>query len=291
MGLFINTFSPVIHRKTGTYPQGKVDNMLAERLFWGALLGLAAGWLGYKAGALDLSGALAAWFVGAITFGFGGWQAAGLLIAFFISSSVLSRLAGRRKTLVEADFSKGDRRDWGQVLANGGWAGVLAVCSSMDGSQLWLATLVGSLAAVNADTWATELGVLSKRRPRLITTWRPVRAGVSGGVTLEGLLASLAGAGLIAVLGAWWLDSAVLVGAGLLGGFTGSLVDSLLGASVQVMYTCPSCNKETERHPAHSCGTPTQAIRGWPWLNNDGVNFIAAGAGAAVAALVVFLTA
>ena len=264
--------------------------MLAERLIWGALLGLVAGWLGYSVGALNLSGALAAWFVGAITFGFGGRQAAGLLIAFFISSSALSRLAGSRKAKLVADFAKGGRRDWGQVIANGGWAGVLALASSMDENLLWLAALVGSLAAVNADTWATELGVLSKRRPRLITTWRPVRAGVSGGVTLEGLLASLAGAGLIAVLGAWWLDSAVLAGAGLVGGFTGSLVDSLLGASMQAMYTCPSCHKETERHPAHICGTPTQAIRGWPWLNNDGVNFIAAGAGAAVAALVVILT-
>lgn len=260
--------------------------MLMERLLWGVLLGLAAGWLGYLAGALELSGAWAAWLVGAATFGFGGWQAAGLLIAFFISSSALSRLAGSRKTQVQADFAKGGRRDWGQVLANGGWASLMALAYGLEANPLWLAGLVGALSAVNADTWATELGVLSRRQPRLITTLRPVRAGASGGVTLDGFLASLAGAALIGAVGAWWLSSAYLMAAGMIGGFLGSVVDSLLGACVQAMYTCPSCKKETERFPLHSCGTATLPLRGWPWLNNDRVNFIAAGMGALTAAMV-----
>jgi uncharacterized membrane protein len=53
----------------------------------------------------------------------------------------------------------------------------------------------------------------------------------------------------------------------------GSLFDSFLGATVQAIYFCPTCDKETERHPVHTCGTPTAMIRGWEWLNNDWVNF------------------
>lgn len=45
-----------------------------------------------------------------------------------------------------------------------------------------------------------------------------------------------------------------------------------IGASLQAIYTCPACRKETEKHPLHSCGTPTTLIRGLAWLDNDWVN-------------------
>jgi uncharacterized membrane protein len=75
-----------------------------------------------------------------------------------------------------------------------------------------------------------------------------------------------------------------------LAGLTGAFVDSLLGATVQAMYYCPHCAKETERHPLHSCGTETRHIRGWHWLGNDGVNWVCALTGALIGALLsVFL--
>jgi uncharacterized membrane protein len=62
----------------------------------------------------------------------------------------------------------------------------------------------------------------------------------------------------------------------------GSLFDSLLGATVQAIYWCDRCEKETERKQ-HRCGAPTRRIRGLPWLGNDGVNFLASVVGATVA--------
>jgi uncharacterized membrane protein len=96
--------------------------------------------------------------------------------------------------------------------------------------------------------------------------------GTSGGVTLLGSVSALAGAGLIAGMAAF-----VRPGMGVfwpigLAGFFGSLVDSLLGATVQGIYFCKTCEKETEKHPLHSCGAQTILIRGWNWLNNDWVN-------------------
>jgi uncharacterized protein (TIGR00297 family) len=204
-----------------------------------------------------------------------------LLLLFFISSSVLSRVGGTRKTAVAAAFDKGGERDAGQVLANGSLAAAASLAYGLTGDVRWLAVLAGALAAVNADTWATELGILARSRPRRLLDGRQVEPGTSGAVTLEGLLASIGGALWIG-LPAAWAGGLRLGAAAAVGGLLGSLIDSLLGGTLQAIFWCPTCRKETERHPLHSCGTPTNRLRGWLWLRNDGVNFVASLAGAAV---------
>jgi uncharacterized membrane protein len=119
----------------------------------------------------------------------------------------------------------------------------------------------------------------------LITSNKPVERGTSGAISLYGTLAATGGATFIAILGALlgpagqgWIDLGILLVAGLLG----SLFDSLLGATVQAIYRCPQCDKETEKHPLHTCGTETIQVRGWSWLNNDMVNFGCALMGAVI---------
>jgi len=259
------------------------------QLILGFIFGALIGFLAYRARALSLSGALGATLTGGLIFGLGGIPWAVLLLTFFISSSGLSRAFARNKSTLGEKFSKGSQRDIGQVLANGGLGASLAVAYAVfpDQDWSWIA-FAGAMAAVNADTWATEVGVLSRRPPRLITNGRVVERGASGAVSLVGYLAALAGAALIG-LGAVlfsprpWTWEMVLVLA--LGGLAGSTFDSFLGATVQAIYYCPQCQKETERHPFHLCGVPTSLVRGWPWLNNDLVNFFCSlvGAGAALA--------
>jgi uncharacterized protein (TIGR00297 family) len=226
--------------------------------------------------------------VGGVIYGMGGIPWAALLLAFFLSSSLLSRAFASRKEDLHEKFAKGSRRDAGQVLANGGLGAALALAYGFFPGQSWLwLAYAGALATVTADTWATEIGVLSAAPPRLITSGRQVERGASGGVTLLGVLATLLGAGLIGLL-AGGLRAELGAGAALLvvaaGGLIGALFDSLLGATVQAIYHCPRCQKETEQHPAHNCGTPTILLRGWRWLSNDRVNFLSSILGAAVSA-------
>jgi uncharacterized protein (TIGR00297 family) len=156
----------------------------------GAALAAVVAGAGYFRGALSEDGLVAAVVVGAVVFVAGGWGWSLTLIAFFVSSSVLSSLRLDEKKRLAEKFAKGRRRDWAQVLAN---AGVLLILSFVavlkpDFALLTSMGAVGALAAVTADTWATEIGVLSRSEPFLVTTWKRVPRGTSGGVSLAGLL-------------------------------------------------------------------------------------------------------
>ncbi len=265
----------------------------------GCLLALIVALAAYRARSLSRSGAAAAAALGTAVFGLGGLPWAVLLLGFFISSSLLSRAFRGRKNDLNEKFSKGSRRDAWQVLANGGAAGILAVLQAVFPNSPWpWMAAAAALAAVNADTWATELGVLSRAHPRMVTSWKRVEPGSSGAVSLTGTIAGAGGALLIALLAVLvWppyagdqittLAIPLRVALITLAGLAGSLVDSLLGATLQAIYRCPTCEKETERHPLHVCGAETAKVRGLSWLNNDAVNtacaFSAAIIGAALA--------
>jgi uncharacterized protein (TIGR00297 family) len=257
------------------------------------LSGLIAG-LAYWRGSLTKSGGLGAMLVGTLIFGFGGWAWGALLIVFFVSSTLLSHYKEGEKSGLAEKFEKGSQRDFGQALANGGAAALIAALSAALPGPVMLAAFTGALATVNADTWATELGVLSKRPPRLVKNGKVVEYGTSGGVSALGTLASLGGGlliGLAAALligidarigGRGFAALPLLIPTSLVAGLAGSLFDSVLGATVQSIYYCPTCRKETEKK-LHTCGTPTEPLRGWPWLDNDLVNLISSLVGALAA--------
>lgn len=265
------------------------------QILYGFLLASIVAYAAYRAHSLNPSGAFAATLVGTIIFGIGGWQWAVLLLTFFITSSGLSRAFKRHKANLTEKFSKGQERDAGQVFGNGGLATLFAALHAFYPESIlpWVG-FAASLAAVNADTWATELGVLNPTPPRLITDLRKrVEKGTSGGISLFGTLASLAGSAIIALPAVLLSPYGTLTTAHLIlitaAGLAGSLFDSLLGATVQAMYLCPRDQKETEKHPLHTCGTETVHIRGWKWLDNDWVNFACGAFGSLLALLGILL--
>lgn len=245
----------------------------------------------YRSRSLALSGAWSAVVMGTgfAVLGEPVWFC--LLIAFFVSSSFWSKWKRkhRAKAAAEAKYEKTGRRDAGQVWANGGAGLLLCAANALWPDQGWLFAYIGVMAAVNADTWATEIGALSKTAPRSVTSGKPVTPGTSGGVTPLGSAAALAGAVFIGAVAALLLAApqpaeaaagtpggvalaAAYIAAAAAAGLAGAFADSLLGATGQAMYRCRVCGSETER--AAHCGSTAERVRGFAWLNNDRVNLL-----------------
>jgi uncharacterized protein (TIGR00297 family) len=246
-----------------------------------AAVSAAVAWVAWRAQTLTLSGSVAAWTVGTLVLYGSGWNGGAVLAAFFVLSNLISRL-GRTDAPVQLD-PKSDRRDLWQVYANGGAAAVGALAGRTNPALgIWLVT--ASLAAAAADTWATSVGTRAGMRPRLLGFGPVVPPGTNGGMTLAGTIAACAGAFMVAGTGALAAGMSLLLPVGTLIGFAGMTVDSIAGALLQGRFRCPVCDQPSEWR-VHHCGSPTMRTRGFVWLNNDGVNFLATSL-AACAALI-----
>ena len=187
-----------------------------------------------------------------------------------------------RKRLLRGTHEPAPRNAW-QVLANGGVAALCAI-AAVDAGVPFNAAFAGAFAAASADTWGTEIGTLARRRPVSILTFRSMEPGLSGGVSLLGTVATIAGALCVAVVASLLRVAPLWPVAA--GGVAGALLDSIVGASLQARQWCPACSCECET-PQHYCGTPTTLRRGVRWIQNDAVNLMATLCGASVAAALV----
>jgi uncharacterized protein (TIGR00297 family) len=254
---------------------------MPDQFLIGALFGLLVAVFAYAAHWLTKSGALATLVLAVVVYGFGAWAWTVPIVTFFMTSSLLSKVGRARKVQFKETFEKSGARDWAQVLANGGVAGALALLSAffplVESYPLYLA----AVAAAAADTWSTEIGVLARGRVISVVSLKPVPAGTSGGISIVGTLGGVLGAATVAVSAfAWYGEfrTAVVI---LVAGVAGSVVDSLLGATLQARFRCPVCLRETERK--RHCGKETELVGGVRWIRNDVVNVACTLIGAVVA--------
>ena len=254
----------------------------------GAFFAFVVAAASYAVRFLSWSGAVVTFLLGSVVFGIGGWPSAIPILTFFILSSLLSKYGRSRKEKYNTLFEKTSTRDGGQVIANGGIAGVIVLLSAFIPTHDFYPIYLGAVAASTADTWGTEIGVLSKSRTVSVLSLKSVSPGTSGGVSEFGSTASVVGALVIALSGyTWYADvkTAVIV---TLAGAAGSFCDSVLGATVQAQFHCDVCGSLTER-TVH-CGKPAAQVSGVGWFNNDVVNLLCSLAGAFIAWTLLLMT-
>ncbi|EPS32716.1 hypothetical protein PDE_07676 [Penicillium oxalicum 114-2] len=227
-----------------------------------------------------------------------------LLAVFYFGGTKVTKVKHEikaRKTLSATGSEGGEgARNHLQVLANSVVATILSIAHTVHSTRnpsaascfsfgqnpadILVVGIVANYAAVAADTFSSELGILAQSNPRLITslTLREVPPGTNGGVTAAGLGAGLLGAFSIALTSALILPACstgpdiqarvVWTVAMSLWGLLGSILDSVLGGLLQASVVDKRSGKIVEGsggrkvliHPGSTSpsGTPGDAVPG-----------------------------
>ncbi len=232
----------------------------------------------YKARQLTASGAIVAFFIGFGTTYFLGFGALTTLLLFFLFAGVLSKFAKIRSNADAGKIQKkGSCRDGMQVFANGGMALIAAALYALSPSIVALVMFGSSVAEAASDTFAGEIGILSKSKPISIITGRKMKPGLSGAVSALGSVAGLLGSLFVALY--WMSNFFPLEGKSFayasivaVSGFFGCLMDSVLGATVQAHYYDQERDCLTENPTLEGKKLPLE--RGIRWIDNDLVNLM-----------------
>ena len=246
---------------------------------------------------VDLTGFMAGLVVGLSVIFLGGWNWFIVLLLFHLVAGVATKWKYEYKRRLGVAEEKGGARGWRNVLANGLLASITVSLEKIFGGQVWAYAYLASVSTAMGDTLATELGLLSPSKPRLITRpWIRVEPGTSGGVSLLGYLATIL-AGLIVGFSGYLLgvvpyennqDVLTTVFIVTTSTLVGVTVDSILGATIQAQYRCTVCGKLTEK-PIH-CGRRAILVKGFKVIDNHVVNIIGIGSGV-LSALILSLIA
>ena len=251
----------------------------------GLLLSGAVALASFRLRLLTVAGGLGAVAVGTLAFAIGGWPLWLLLMWFFGSSNVASKLMARsavkRNGGATASRKHSGPRTLRQVLANSVPFLACALAYTATGEPWLLLLASGALAASTADTWASEVGVYSRRPPVNILTREPMQRGLSGGVSPLGLAATVVGAvtsAFLAMLLFHAFGYAIPTGPdafffNIACGVVGSLVDSVLGVVMQAKYRCPN-DAEGGLVETPPCGAQAALVSGYAWVTNDAVNLM-----------------
>ncbi|MBP5552166.1 MAG: DUF92 domain-containing protein [Spirochaetales bacterium] len=231
----------------------------------------------YSMKSLTVGGAVSAFFMGLIilwTLGFAGFF---LFFLFFISCTVVGKISKSIRSGYssrEVAEKKGHTRDFMQVLANGLMATIAALIWTFSFETKALIMFGAVVAEATSDTFAGEIGRLSKKQPVSIINFKPVPKGLSGGVTALGTAAALLSSALIALFWYLWFYDVTVLQAVLVGalGFAGCILDSVLGAGVQGIYYDPKAKQFSEENEKD--GRKLELSRGIRWVDNDVVNLM-----------------
>ncbi len=212
----------------------------------------------YVKNSLSYSGAVMAIILGTVVYGAAGWFAFLYLILFFLTSTLLGRLAKEKRP---------SNRTALQVFANGGIATLFAVLYFFYNNETYYILFFLSVTISASDTWSNEIGRLSRKLPRHIFTYKIMQTGLSGGVTILGFIGSILASLLFAGLSYLVLNDFSLLLLIAAFGVLGSVIDSMLG-TIQVKYLDEGKMTETKTEKA-------EIAFGMPWLSNNLVNFFA----------------
>ena len=281
---------------------GKLDNLLVPLLCYLAALGClflsnlpvalllfcAVFYLGFLCKFLTLFGAVGAGCIGGLFFYFGGILPLLFLVFCYLVMLTCTLVQKIKKQDISSVVAKTKGKDFTEIFVNGFFPCLALILFGIFKTQTFLLISLICVSANFVDSLSSDIGVLSKTPPFDLFKRKRVQAGESGGVTLLGTVASAIGAlvfGTLSVFISTLPPSFLFFVCPLC--FFGTLVDSLLGSTLQAKFQCTVCKKITERK--EHCQAPTAFVSGLKRLNNDGVNFLSSACVFALSLLLLLL--
>ncbi|HHX32822.1 MAG TPA: DUF92 domain-containing protein [Mollicutes bacterium] len=163
-------------------------------------------------------------------------------------------------------------RDYKDILSNVSVSFIAVLLYLYFKDNRFIVIYYATLAGILSDVLAGSFGTLSKGKPVNMFTFKKAEKGTSGAISLLGLYLSLVGGVIIALIFSlehFNLKYFILIS---LSGLLGSIMDSSLGALVEVKYKCTVCNQETEEK--YHCNQKGTIIKGYYFINNNAVNLL-----------------
>ncbi|CAG1005506.1 MAG: TIGR00297 family protein [Candidatus Methanoperedens sp.] len=239
-------------------------NVKPNFLIYALLLSLLLGYLSYRVRVADVSAMLSATLLGVLIIISSDIDWFFILLAFFLLGSMFTRYKYEFKLTRGTAEGKGGIRSYKNVFSNSLAALTLAIAYGIFPwhGQVLMAAYLGSVATACGDTLASEVGQTYKGEPRMITTFKKAKPGTDGAVSILGEGAAFFGSSIIALLAFILIPIDLsLVFVVTAGGFIGTNIDSLLGATLQQK----------------------------GYLTNNGVNLVATILGAVVSGLLYYI--
>lgn len=208
---------------------------LGRRIVLALAVNLAFALLALALKAVDRSGAASGYVLGVAVYLGYGYKSFLLLLAFVVLGTAATRIGFAKKAARGVAEKRGGARNWRQALANslaGAFFAILVITTHREAA--FLMALVAAFAEAAGDTVSSEVGQWASERAYLITTFKPVPAGVDGGISLPGTAAGWLASTLVVGLGyALGLVGTGAALAALAAAIAGGCLDSLLGATLE----------------------------------------------------------
>ncbi len=215
---------------------GSIAEETLVRLLLGTALCTALAYGARRKGALNSSGAIVAWLLGISIVGLVGLSWLIIILVFFVVGAISTKYKYGMKEEIGVAQDRLGARSWRNVMANGITPLAFVISEFIYPGAIFLVGYLGAVSAALADTVSSEVGLTSARDPRLVTSFKKVKPGTHGGISLLGTGVSLLGCLLLGVV-AWYMrmepvnwELIPIMVFCVVGGMLGSLADSILGA-------------------------------------------------------------
>lgn len=199
----------------------------------------------------------------------GGIYAFFMLAATFIMVTIAGSIKSNKKDI---DTSKKECRNVYQIIANVGLGTLLIIIYFLTKNNKYILMYAVVMAEAVADSLASDIGILSKKEPINILTFKKGKPGMSGNISMLGMGAALFGALEIALIYFCFHQNLIYVFIIIISGFLGAFIDTILGATIEIKYKCTKCGVLTEQK--YHCEMETMRYKGMKIFNNDMVNFL-----------------